>query len=42
MAPLLAFLVGSLLAARGLAEPFEKLFTLPEGESCRTSYIYNS
>ncbi|PSN67606.1 subtilisin-like protein [Corynespora cassiicola Philippines] len=31
MAPLLALLVGSLLAAQGLAEPFEKLFGIPEG-----------
>lgn len=31
MAPVLSFLIGSLLAARGLAEPFEKLFAVPEG-----------
>ncbi|KAJ4294214.1 Tripeptidyl-peptidase sed2 [Kalmusia sp. IMI 367209] len=31
MAPLLALLVGSLLATQGLAEPFEKLFGIPEG-----------
>lgn len=34
MAPMLALLVGSLLAAQGLAEPFEKLFSVPEGEFC--------
>jgi hypothetical protein len=32
MAPVLSFLIGSLLAARGLAEPFEKLFSVPEGK----------
>ncbi|KAF1849733.1 subtilisin-like protein [Cucurbitaria berberidis CBS 394.84] len=31
MAPLLTLVVGSLLAAQGLAEPFEKLFGIPEG-----------
>ncbi|EAT82729.1 hypothetical protein HBI56_065640 [Parastagonospora nodorum] len=31
MAPILSFLVGSLLAVRALAEPFEKLFSTPEG-----------
>jgi tripeptidyl-peptidase-1 len=31
MAPVLSFLIGSLLAARALAEPFEKLFAVPEG-----------
>ncbi|KAL5117419.1 hypothetical protein ACEQ8H_004735 [Pleosporales sp. CAS-2024a] len=31
MAPILSFLVGSLLAARTFAEPFEKLFSTPEG-----------
>ncbi|KAF2848021.1 subtilisin-like protein [Plenodomus tracheiphilus IPT5] len=31
MAPLLSLIVGSLLAARGLAEPFEKLFGTPQG-----------
>jgi hypothetical protein len=33
MTRLLALLVSSLLAAQGLAEPFEKLFDVPEGES---------
>jgi tripeptidyl-peptidase-1 len=32
MTRLLALLVSSLLAAQGLAEPFEKLFEVPEGE----------
>ena len=32
MTRLLALLVSSLLAAQGLAEPFEKLFGIPEGE----------
>ncbi|KAI1342287.1 subtilisin-like protein [Xylariaceae sp. FL0016] len=31
MAPLLSFLVGSLVAAQALAKPFEKLFSVPEG-----------
>lgn len=33
MAPLLSLFVGTLLAAQGLAEPFEKLFGIPEGRS---------
>lgn len=33
MAPILSFLVGSLLACRALADPFEKLFSTPEGTS---------
>jgi hypothetical protein len=33
MAPILSFIVGSLLAARALAEPFEKLFSTPKGVS---------
>lgn len=33
MAPILSLIVTSLLAARGLAEPFEKLFSVPEGMS---------
>ena len=33
MAPILSFIVGSLLAARALAEPFEKLFSTPKGMS---------
>jgi hypothetical protein len=33
MAPVLSFIVGSLLACRALAEPFEKLFSTPEGRS---------
>lgn len=32
MAPVLSFIVGSLLAVRAFAEPFEKLFDVPEGE----------
>jgi tripeptidyl-peptidase-1 len=32
MTRLLAFVAGSLLAAQGLAEPFEKLFGIPEGQ----------
>jgi hypothetical protein len=31
MAPVLSFIVGSLLALQALAEPFEKLFEVPEG-----------
>ncbi|KAF2793075.1 subtilisin-like protein [Melanomma pulvis-pyrius CBS 109.77] len=31
MAPLLALFVGSLLAAQGFADPFEKLFSVPKG-----------
>jgi tripeptidyl-peptidase-1 len=31
MAPILSFIVGSLLAVRALAEPFEKLYSTPEG-----------
>jgi tripeptidyl-peptidase-1 len=31
MAPVLSFIIGSLLAVRALAEPFEKLFSVPEG-----------
>lgn len=31
MAPILSLIVTSLLAAGGLAEPFEKLFSVPEG-----------
>ncbi|KAE8843751.1 hypothetical protein HRS9122_04854 [Pyrenophora teres f. teres] len=31
MAPVLSFLVGSLLAMRAFADPFEKLFSVPEG-----------
>ena len=31
MAPVLSFIVGSLLAVRAFAEPFEKLFEVPEG-----------
>jgi hypothetical protein len=33
MAPILSFIVGSLLAVRALADPFEKLFSTPEGMS---------
>ena len=32
MAPVLSFIVGSLLAMQAFAEPFEKLFEVPEGE----------
>jgi tripeptidyl-peptidase-1 len=32
MAPVLSFIVGSLLALRALAEPFEKLYDVPEGK----------
>jgi tripeptidyl-peptidase-1 len=32
MAPVLSFIVGSLLAVRAFAEPFEKLFDVPEGK----------
>lgn len=39
MAPVLSFIVGSLLAVRAFAEPFEKLFEVPEGElHVRSSY----
>ncbi|KAI4677832.1 Tripeptidyl-peptidase sed2 [Alternaria sp. BMP 2799] len=31
MAPVLSFIVGSLLAVRAFAEPFERLFEVPEG-----------
>jgi tripeptidyl-peptidase-1 len=31
MAPVLSFIVGSLLALQALADPFEKLFEVPEG-----------
>lgn len=40
MAPILPFIVGSFLAARALAEPFEKLFSTPEGMSPGASH-YN-
>jgi len=34
MAPVLSFVVGSLLAMQAFAEPFEKLFDVPEGKLC--------
>jgi hypothetical protein len=41
MAPILSLIVTSLLAARGLAEPFEKLFSVPEGISLPVLIMVN-
>lgn len=31
MAPIISFIIGLLLAVRAFADPFEKLFSIPEG-----------
>jgi hypothetical protein len=41
MAPILSFIVGSLLAVRALADPFEKLYSTPEGTKMARSLEYS-